>query len=82
MRASDDGFDYFVKDGKLFNIKKYFKSLIPSVDKIINTTDAISFHYKTMISEHCSMKSNQSNQSNLSLIFKFRRKFLTLGSCV
>ena len=44
MRASNDGFDYFVKDGKLFNIKKYFKSLIPSDDKIINTTDAISCH--------------------------------------
>ena len=55
MMASEDGFDYLVKESNFLNLKKYFESLITSDDLDTNKIASISCPYNKMISDHCTI---------------------------
>ena len=44
--ASEDGFDYFVKESNFFNLKTYYESLITADEFDKNKIDSISCPYK------------------------------------
>jgi len=60
MMASEDGFDYLVKESNFLNLKKYFESLITSDDLDTNKIASISFPYNKMISDHCTIQFHES----------------------
>jgi len=60
MMASEDGFDYLVKESNFLNLKKYFESLITCDDLDTNKIASISCPYNKMISDHCAIQFHES----------------------
>jgi hypothetical protein len=60
MMASEDGFDYFVKESNFFNLKTYYESLITADEFDKNKIDSISCPYNKKISDHCTIQFHES----------------------